>query len=325
MNHMRYRLSAGVVAALAAMLALSGGTAVAQTQPDIRVTLLGTGTPVPIINRFGPSILVEAGPEKLLFDCGRGCPIRLQQKGVRLSDVKLFLTHLHSDHLNGIVDLWLTGWLGPPWGQRVSPLVLFGPEGTRNMATHLEEAFMPDIRIRMADEKLPRDGARFDAKDITPGTVYEANGVKVTAFEVDHGDVIKPAYGYRIDYHNHSVVLSGDTRFNQNVIKFGTGADVLVHEVAMAKPEVAQTESAKRILAHHTSPQEAGRVFATAKPRLAVYSHISAAGGAGPTAPQTPDYIAATREVYSGPLEMGEDLTTINVGDTVTVDRWAGK
>jgi ribonuclease Z len=88
----------------------------AQVSSDISVTLLGTGTPVPIAERFGPSTLVEAGPEKLLFDCGRGCPIRLTQKNVPLRDVKLFLTHLHSDHLNGIPDLWLTGWLGPSWG-----------------------------------------------------------------------------------------------------------------------------------------------------------------------------------------------------------------
>jgi len=296
-------------------------TAHAQSQPDIRVTLLGTGTPVPIVERFGPSTLIEAGSEKLVFDCGRGCPIRLQQKGVRLSDVKLFLTHLHSDHVNGIVDLWLTGWLSPPFGQRKTPFVMIGPEGTKNMAMHLEEAFRPDIRIRIADEKLPPDGARFDAKDITPGVIYETNGVKVTAFEVDHGDEIKPAYGYRIDYRGHSVVLSGDTRFNQNVIKFATGADVLIHEVSMAKPEVAQTEAAKRILAHHTSPQEAGRVFSTAKPRLAVYAHISAAGGAGPTAPQPIDYITATRETYNGPLEFGEDLMTINISETVTVTR----
>src|SRR5262249_50060152 len=156
---------------------------------------------------------------------------------------------------------------------------------------------------------------------ITPGVVYEANGMKVTAFEVNHGDEIKPAYGYRIDYRGRSVVLSGDTRFSENIIKFAMGADLLIHEVSMAKPEVAQTEAAKRILAHHTSPQEAGRVFSTAKPRLAVYAHISAAGGTGSSAPQPADYIAATRETYDGPLEFGEDLMTINIGETVTIDR----
>jgi ribonuclease Z len=283
----------------------------------MRVTLLGTGTPLPRADRFGPSTLIEAGSEKLVFDCGRGCPIRLQQKGVPLKAVKLFVTHLHSDHVSGMVDLWLTGWLF----DRTTLFVMIGPEGTKNMAMHLEGAFMPDIRIRMADEKLPRDGARFDAKDITPGVVYEANGVKVTAFEVDHGDKIKPAYGYRIDYRGRSVVLSGDTRFSENVIKFATGADLLIHEVAMVKPEVVQTEAVKRIIAHHTSPQEAARVFSTAKPRLAVYYHIGTPGAFGPTAPEPADFIAATRETYQGPLEFGEDLMTINVGEAVTVER----
>src|SRR5690348_12068827 len=133
-------LATGAAALCVVMLWISGTiVAQAQTSPDIRVTLLGTGTPVPIIDRFGPSTLIEAGSEKLVFDCGRGCPIRLQQRGVRLGDVKLFLTHLHSDHVNGIVDLWLTGWLSPPFGQRKTPFIVIGPEGTKNMAIHLEE------------------------------------------------------------------------------------------------------------------------------------------------------------------------------------------
>ena len=128
---------------------------------------------------------------------------------------------------------------------------------------------------------------------------------------------------YRINYRGRAVVLSGDTRFSQNVVKFATGADLLIHEVGMARPEVVLSELAKRILSVHTSPQEAGRVFSSAKPRLAVYTHIGAVGGAGQTAPQPADFIAATRETYSGPLEFGEDLMTINIGDTVGVERSA--
>jgi ribonuclease Z len=86
---------------------------------DFRVTLLGTGSPPPVMNRFGPGVLVQAGDQTLLFDCGRGVAQRLFQLGVKLGAAnKLFLTHLHSDHVVGIPDLWLTGWLEPPFAQR---------------------------------------------------------------------------------------------------------------------------------------------------------------------------------------------------------------
>ena len=100
----------------------------------IKVTLLGTGTPRPMIERFGASILVQAGKENLLFDAGRGCTIRLWQAGMPLKDVrKLFLTHLHSDHTVGIPDLWLTGWIF----DRAEPLEVWGPKGTGQMMATL--------------------------------------------------------------------------------------------------------------------------------------------------------------------------------------------
>src|SRR6185436_9635209 len=103
-------------------------------QPTIKVTLLGTGGPVPSIERFGPSILVEAGGEKLLFDCGRCASQRLWQLKIPLSQIDaLFLTHLHSDHIVGIPDVWLTGWIPAAFGRRLYPFVVFGPGGTRDM------------------------------------------------------------------------------------------------------------------------------------------------------------------------------------------------
>jgi len=289
-----------------------------------KVTLLGTGNPFPVMDRFGPSTLVEAGQEKLLFDCGRGASQRLWQLGIPLSGVTAtFLTHLHSDHVVGIPDLWLTGWLPPLFGRRVEPFRVWGPTGTKEMMFHLEKAYQADIRIRIEDEKLPPQGASIVAEDISEGVVYQSNGVKVTAFDVDHGAAIKPAFGYRIDFDGRSVVISGDTRFSENLIRFSKGADVVVHEVAQAKEELLRkSEAARRIIGHHTSPEEAGTVFARLKPRLAVYSHIVLlTTEPGIAAPTIPDLLAMTRKTYAGRLEVGEDLMTIEVGDTVEVHR----
>ena len=119
----------------------------------MKVTLLGTGNPRPRIDRFGPSILVEAGKETLLFDCGRGATIRLSQASVPFSSVAaLFLTHLHSDHVVGLPDLWLTGWI---MGRHV-PLQVWGPTGTVDMLKHLEQAYAFDVHVRRdIDEQIP--------------------------------------------------------------------------------------------------------------------------------------------------------------------------
>ena len=280
---------------------------------NLKVTLLGTGSPGPRMDRFGPSILVEARKQKLLFDCGRGATQRLEQNKVPFAEVDaLFLTHLHSDHVVGIPDLWLTGWIRG----RTIPLRVWGPAGTREMMTRLEQAFQFDIHMRRdVDEKLPSQGVVILAKDIEQGVVYENGGIKVTAFVVDHGPV-KPALGYRVDFAGHSVILSGDTRYSENLVRFSEGADVLIHEVMdpdafrLKNPSVSQ-ERVQTILAHHTTPEQAGTVFARVKPKLAVYSHI--------VPPDASDLIPLTRKTYSGPLEVGEDLMSIEIGEKIVV------
>ena len=122
---------------------------------------------------------------------------------------------------------------------------------------NLERAYALDIKIRIADEKLPPSGIATDVTEFDrDGVVYEKNGVKVIAFEVDHGDVIKPCYGYRIEYGGRVAVFSSDTRYNQNVIKYGTGADLLVHEVASARPELMKEAY---VQTNHRPPHHAAR------------------------------------------------------------------
>ena len=292
---------------------------------DFKVTLLGTGVPIPSPDRFGPATLVEAGDQKLLFDAGRGAAIRLYQLGVPLGRINaLLLTHYHSDHTSGIPDVWLTGWLQSHFGTRSKPFRVIGPVGARNLMENLERAYALDIKIRIADEKLKPAGIGVEVDEfVDEGPVYEANGVKVIAFEVDHGEMIKPAFGYRIEYDGRAAVISGDTRFHPNVITHSTGADLLIHEVAAAPPELMREEFIQRIIGHHTSPHEAGLVFSKAAPKLAVYTHIVQIASEH-IAPVTLDaLIAETRETYDGPLVVGEDLMSFEIGEQVTIKRFA--
>ena len=281
---------------------------VAQAFDGIRVTLLGTGALQPSIERFGPSTLVEAGDEVLLFDCGRGVTQRLAQAGMPLKQVSaVFLTHLHSDHTVGLPDLWLTGWaLG-----RSDALTVYGPEGTVQMVRSLEQAFQPDIASRI---DVVSEAAVIDAHDIEENVVYRTEDVTVTAFVVDHGP-IKPAYGFRVDYQGRrSVVLSGDTRYSENLIQNARGTQLLIHEVAAADPQLLESsQPIRNIMAAHTTPEDAARVFRSARPYLAVYSHIVLFNVS------EEELMRRTRSTYRGALEVGRDLMVIEIQNEVQV------
>lgn len=298
---------------------------IAAQSPAIKVVLLGTGRPDPAIDRFGPATLVEAGGQKLLFDAGRGVSQRLWQLKIPLGQVHaLFLTHLHSDHTVGIPDVWLTGWLPTPFGGRSSRLEVWGPTGTTEMMAALRKAYQWDLHVRGEGEGLPPAGSEVVAYDIAEGVIYERQGLKVTAFLVDHGGLLEPAFGYRVDYGGHSVVISGDTRPNENLIRHSVGADVLVHEVAAVRPELLEKSptaaTARRILGFHTSPEDAGRVFTRVSPKLAVFTHVVLLTTDRNFPPPTgAEVIRRARMVYPGAVVLGEDLMTIHIGDTVEV------
>ena len=194
------------------------------------------------------------------------------------------------------------------------------------MMNHLREAFAFDIHIRRdVDEHFSAEGIRVVATDIRQGVVYESNGVKVTAFLVDHGPV-KPAFGYRLDYQGHSVVMSGDTRPSDNLVRFSQGVDLLIHEVGRAKDDpvfngppdevvgVGNTRQQLKVIAnHHTDAVEAAGVFERVKPKLAVFSHANVSPA---------ETLATVRKAYQGRVEYGADLMTIDIGDQIAVHRF---
>jgi ribonuclease Z len=294
----------------------------------IKVTLLGTGTPQPSIERFGPATLIEAGGQYFLFDCGRGATQRLWQQKVQLGRVtNLFLTHLHSDHTVGIPDLWLTGWIGAAYGQRKTPFEVWGPAGTAEMMHGLETAYSWDVKARSEEKNKTDSGVMVNTHTITEGIVYEKEGIKITAFLVDHSDFIDSALGYRFDYKGHSVVVSGDTRYSENLIKHAKDVDVLIHEVIVVRQELlAKSPLARQIINLHTTPEQAGKIFSLTKPKLAVYSHIAMPLIDLSIPPPTAnDLILQTRKTYAGRLEVGEDLMVIDIGDAVQVTHTKNK
>ena len=281
----------------------------------MRVTLLGTGTPSLRLDRFGPSTLVEVGESRFLFDAGRGVAQRLAQLDIPFNQLdRLFLTHLHSDHVVGLPDLWLTGWI---FG-RSTPLRVWGPDGTADMMQHLRLAFEADIHIRRdLDEQFPGAGIEAVVSEFTEGVVYDEDGIRITAFDVDHRPV-EPAVGFRIEHEGRSVVLSGDTKYSENLIKHAQGADLLVHEVcapdSMRRQSTRAPETTQRIIDHHTTPEQAGRLFTRVAPKLAVFSHI-----VGPPGCEG-EIVEGTRRHYTGAFEVGHDLMTIEVGDQVRIE-----
>jgi len=320
---MRTALVIGIVAAmLASVSATHTQIATPASDANLKVILLGTaGGPTINPERLGISTLVVAGSESLLFDAGRGLTFALARLSIPASTVtKVFLTHLHSDHIVSLPELYLFPWASQ--GRKV-PLQVWGPEGTRAMTTHLSDAFSFDIHVRRdLDEKFAPEGIRILATDIREGVVYDAAGVKVTAFLVDHGPVA-PAFGYRVDYGGHSVVLSGDTKPTDNLVKFAGGADVLIHELGRPKDDPALAgppdellpggntrRQARAIAEHHTDAAEASRVFQRVNPKLAVFSHANLPPG---------ETLATVRRDYPGRVEFGSDLMTIDIGSVITI------
>lgn len=290
----------------------------------IKLTFLGTGAPRPSRDRHGPAILVEAGDRKLLIDAGPGVRQRIFEAGgfgLLTGVTDIFATHLHYDHVGGVADLWIPGWM---YG-RPSPLRVFGPPGTAEFVGGLRQAYRWDVAYRQI-VGIAAPGSALEAHEIRPGVVFNEGGVRVTAFPVAHmpidpatgraGALDGATYGFRVDYAGRSVAFSGDLRVGpgSELVTQGRGADVVVMEVQVPSPgNSAEAQRANVSLSVHTSPEEAGRAFAAMRPRLAVYSHI--------IPPQTTadELRAATRPFYDGPLVTAFDLMTLTIGRQIEV------
>ncbi len=258
---------------IAVLLTFMPSARTEEPKPAMQVVLLGTGFPRPDPERAGPAAAVVVGEKVFVVDAGRGVVLRLAAAELPLKSVRaVFLTHLHSDHTAGLPDLFNTTW---QFG-RHTPFELYGPQGTKKLADAMLKFFEADIHIRRdLMEKHPGAGTTINTHIVREGVVYQDADVKVTAFAVDHKPV-EPAFGYRFDAGGRSIVISGDTRPSDNLVRYATGADVLVHEAIM--PEYLDTvdkpDVASRLKSYHTTPEEAGQIAQRAGVKLLVLTHL---------------------------------------------------
>lgn len=278
----------------------------------MRVSLLGTGSPRVDPDRSGPAVLVEAGGSFLLFDAGRGVVLRLAQLDIPVAQINpVFLTHLHSDHIFALDDLWITGWIY----QRPQPLSVYGPVGTGAFVMEMQQAFAYDVAVRNQHSGLDESSAQVVAVEIEPesGVAYSKNGVSVSAFLVDHGSV-EPAFGYKIDFGNRSVVISGDTTYSENLIEHARGVDLLVHEVFAAHPDVLEKNARLReVERYHTNPAQLLRILHETQPRLTVLTHVILVGV------KQAALVRHLQDGYPGEVHVGQDLMRLEVGSDVKI------
>lgn len=220
----------------------------------------------------------------------------------------VFITHLHSDHIDGLPDVFHNAW---EFGGG-TPFELYGPEGTKKSADGILQFYDADIHIRRdLTEKLPAEGARINVHEIKEGVIYDKSGVQVTAFQVEHPPVAS-AFGYRFDSGSHSIVITGDTRPNPNLVKFASGADILVSE-AYVPDRGASAKKGDRpwssIQDYHMSAKEAGETAEKAKVKILVLTHLIPAN-----APEKA-FLDEAGKVFNGKILVGRDLMRVSASE----------
>lgn len=295
--------------------------------PDgLHVALCGSGSPMPDPGRAGPCTAVIAGTRLFVFDAGSGSVRNLTLMGLPPARVeRVFLTHLHSDHIDGLGELLLQHWAG---GASKAPLAVQGPEGVQTVVAGLMTAYGPDRGYRIAhhgEAVVPPSGFGGEARPFTAGaapvTVLDEPDLRIRAFAVDHAPV-SPAVGYIIDYKGRRAVISGDTRIAASVEQAARGADVLVHEALSERLVGLQKAAAERagranlakifsdIQGYHADPEAVAGLAARAKVRYLLLTHI---------VPPLPvralegPFLGDSRKIFKGPVRVGRDGDMISL------------
>jgi ribonuclease Z len=273
----------------------------------IDITLLGTGSPIIDPNRAGPSTLVAAGDQKFLVDCGRGVLMRAAGAGVGAADFSaLLLTHLHSDHISDLSDVITTRWISTfvP-----TPLPIIGPPGTAAVVQATLAALAPDISYRIGHHADITEPPSIQVHEYTEGTVWDLDGVTITAAPTDHRPV-EPTLGFRVEHGGKAVVLAGDSVPCESLDQLSRAANALVHTVIRADiVAMLPAQRIRDILDYHSSVEQAAATAQRAGVETLVLTHY-----VPPLVPgQEDQWRALAAKEFSGQIELGNDLLRVSV------------
>jgi ribonuclease Z len=275
----------------------------------MRVALLGTGCPQADPHRFGPASLVRAGAGWFLIDCGSGVTQRLLGAGTSGAALDaVLLTHLHSDHVIDLYQLIISSW----HQGRDRPQRIFGPPGTRAFAEATMELWRREREQRIAWERRPSVAAlELDIVEFGEGWIWERDGVRIAAFEVDHRPV-EPAFGFLFEAEGCRAAFSGDTTVCDNLIAWARGVDLLVHECfihgEMVKRRGGRVDQGlENVAAYHTLSSAVGKVARRAGARALLLTHFV------PVAFDRDALLAEITADFAGPVVIGEDLLSVDV------------
>ncbi|NDH46521.1 MAG: MBL fold metallo-hydrolase [Acidimicrobiia bacterium] len=280
----------------------------------MKITLLGTGSPIPDPNRAGPCTLVQAGTQNIMIDCGRAAIMRLLGAGVLPGMVStILITHLHSDHITDLNDLVTTRWVMMPVN---IPLKVVGPTGTRQVVDAMLNMLTLDQGYRHAHhEDLRANGPlTVDVVEVGAGESFSIGEVTVSTHATDHRPV-DPSIGYRIEHDGKVAALAGDTIPCPGLDDLCQNADVYVQTVIrddQVKQLASLLPNSQRfldILDYHSTVSQAGQTAARNNVKTLMLTHCVPAVQPG----QEDDWIGAAREHFSGNIVLGPDLTFAEV------------
>lgn len=271
----------------------------------MKVTLLGTGSPIPDPLRAGPSTLVQAGDRNLLFDCGRGVLMRLAAAGLFPGFLHhVILTHLHSDHTTDFNDLVTTRWAMSPVE---NPLPVIGPPGTRAYVDRVLAMLTDDIGYRIAHHDDLNWQPGVIVREVHDGEVFDEAGVRVTSAPSDHRPVA-PTTTFRVEHGGGAVVIAGDTVPCEGLDRLCDGADVYVQTVI--RPELVRAIPSPRlqdIHDYHSTIEQAAQTAQRNRVRTLVLTHPVPAPAPGTES----EWIAEAAAHFDGEVILASDLTVV--------------